>query len=666
MVLRLLPLLLLVGCIPKVPPVVLDTVQPVTVALVFDQEDASEVLPVPEALSASIVELLEARNLAPELVTDLSAFERRRATGQRMEWLAERSDGLVLLVETRATYYSQIEGQFRWTVSAQATIGEGEYPLDDRMQIPVFLRFGNEKEPEAVEQASGVLLRKLGRLVDTALGSEGDGSSDAGAESTDHYGPVYFAMVDRFRNGDPGNDADADPSDPQGFHGGDLRGVIDRVAYLDELGVRTLWISPIFAMRTAKHGPWGAYHGYWIEDPYGIEPRFGTEADLRALVDELHARDMKLVLDFVANHVAPDSALLQEHPDWFHGKGDVVDWHDPVQAETHDVHGLPDLAQENEEVYGWLLGAAAKWIGFGVDGFRLDAVRHVPTSFWARFNDDVRALAGDDFLLIGELFDGRPAEVARVWREGRFGQMFDFPLYYAATDVLCRGAHPGRLGATLAQDRLYPDPAMLAKFADNHDLPRIASACPVEDAGVLRLLVELRGQPVITWGTEWWLEGAEEPANRATPPWEEPIGVTPELTRKFLADVVGVAELTDTRLVLATEEGDWLLLDGGTLRIDHPAGELPSTAPGTLELTCGAAPAGDLLLVGAGPELGDWDPSDGVLVDGVASLTFPGASVIEYKFVVRTPDGDVWEDRPNRYALVEGGAAVHLDHTWNS
>ena len=672
----LIPVLLALavsGCIPKVPPVVLETSQPVTVALVFDQEDAPAVLDVPDSLTAEVVALLEARNLAPEVVGAEAwgaDFERRRATGQRMEWLAERSSGLVLLVETRASFYSQIEGQFRWTVSARATFGEGEYPLDARMEVPVFLRFGNEKAPEAVEASTGVILRRLMRLVDTALGAE-DGASTgqnlAPVREADGYGPVYFAMVDRFRNGDPSNDADADPADPEGFHGGDLRGVIEQVPSLHDLGFETLWLSPIFALRAAKHGPWGAYHGYWVEDPYAIEPRFGTEADLAELIAELHARDMRLVLDFVANHVAPDSPRLTEHPDWFHHRGDVQDWDDPVQAETHDVHGLPDLAQENEAVYQWLLGAASKWVGVGVDGFRLDAVRHVSTDFWARFNDDVRAAAGDDFLLLGELFDGRPGEVARIWREGRFGQMFDFPLHYAVTDVICRGAPAGRLGAMLSLDRLYDDPSKLATFADNHDLPRITSACDGKQAGAIRLLVELRGQPVITWGTEWWAEGTQEPANRASPPWEVPIAVTPELVQKVLGEVVGVAELAEDRIVLATAEGPWLLVEGGALRLDHPVGERPNVEPGSVRITCDQPPSGDLMIVGAGPELGDWNPARGVRVDGEAVLTFPGASVIEYKFVVHTPGGDVmWEDRPNRYTLIRGGEVLPLQTTWNS
>jgi len=679
------------GCIPKVPPVVLESERPVVVAMVFDQEDAPDVLGVPDDFQTQLVDLLTSRNLKPLLVpTDefSGAFEKRRATGQRMQWLADgaRDGELLLLVETRSSFYSQISGQWRWTVSVKATLGEAgaDFPLDETMEIPVFLRFGNEAEPEAIDESVGVVKRRLGRLLDVGLAGAGEDPGAArwdglrrpfdrggvAAEST-RWGPVYFAMVDRFHNGDPSNDADADPSDPQGFHGGDLRGVIDKVDHLHGLGFRTVWLSPVFAMRTDKHGPWGAFHGYWLADPYSIEPRFGTEDDLRELADALHARDMRLVLDFVANHVGPDTPITVEHPDWLHGNGDVVRWDDPVETVTHDVHGLPDLAQENPEVAAWLLGAAMKWIELGVDGYRLDAVRHVPIDFWAEFNDQLRAAAGDDFLLLGELFDGDPVAVSETMRAGRFGQMFDFPLHYAATDVICRDAHPGRLAAMLSLDRLYDDPSRLAVFADNHDLPRISSICGGGEAGLLRLLVELRGELVVTWGTEWWSEGAEEPHNRGDARWEEPIAVTPETFAKVLAPIVGVAALDDDNLTLATESGDWLRVERmavgrGQLNFVAPQGPRPSTDPGTVTFTVADAPGPDVVLVGAGPELGNWDPDRGISLGPGASITLPGASVIEYKLVLMTVEGPRWESRPNRYTLIQGGQTVDVALTWDS
>ena len=105
-------------------------------------------------------------------------------------------------------------------------------------------------------------------------------------------------------------------------------------------------------MRTeAWHGH-GAFHGYWTWSLDALEPKFGDEATLRKLSDELHRRKMKLVLDVVLNHVGPDAPLLTEKPEWFHRKGGIQDWNDPVQLTTFDVHGLPDLATERRRGHG--------------------------------------------------------------------------------------------------------------------------------------------------------------------------------------------------------------------------------------------------------------------------------------------------------------------------
>ncbi|HEX4628732.1 MAG TPA: alpha-amylase family glycosyl hydrolase, partial [Gemmatimonadales bacterium] len=307
--------------------------------------------------------------------------------------------------------------------------------------------------------------------------------------------------------------------DPQAFHGGDLQGVLDHLDELQKLGVRTVWLSPVFPLRHEKFHGYGAFHGYWVEDFGRIEPRFGTEAKLGELSDALHARGMRLILDVVLNHVAMDAPLLKEHPDWFHREGPLTDWNDPVQLTRRDVKGLPDLAQENEEVYRYLLDTSLGWIDrVHPDGFRLDAVKHVPLSFWARYDDALHARAGRDFELLGEELEGDPSKVARVQRDGHFDAMFDFPLHFALVDVFCKDQPPERLGAVLSNDRLYDDPASLVTLVDNHDLARISSACGGEPRRVEQALafqLSARGTPALTYGTEAGLAGASEPENRA-------------------------------------------------------------------------------------------------------------------------------------------------------
>ncbi|MFH1463283.1 MAG: alpha-amylase family glycosyl hydrolase [Pseudomonadota bacterium] len=389
---------------------------------------------------------------------------------------------------------------------------------------------------------------------------------------------IYFVMVDRFANGDPSNDGDVDPDDPSAFHGGDLRGVIEHLDDLQALGVRTVWLSPVFSMRTEKFYDWGAFHGYWVQDLRHLEPRFGDEATLRELSDALHARGMRLLLDMVWNHVAMDAPLQAEHPGWFHREGGIQDWNDPHQLVFGEVHGLPDFAQENPEVYDYLLGASRHWIEIArPDGFRIDAVRHMPKEFLGQISQDLRAEAGDGFLLLGEDFQGDPVALAETFRDGGFGAMFDFPMHYAMLDVFCDDRSPGRLGAMLSGDGAYPDAGRLVTFLDNHDLPRINTRCHGDLGRVRRALafqLTTRGIPSITWGTEAALEGEGEPENRADMVFSEENALAADLQtllafrRRHPALTEGVTvqpSLTDGLLIhgrVAARESASVVLNG--------------------------------------------------------------------------------------------------------
>ncbi|MEQ1506750.1 MAG: alpha-amylase family glycosyl hydrolase, partial [Myxococcota bacterium] len=340
----------------------------------------------------------------------------------------------------------------------------------------------------------------------------------------------YFVLVDRYADGTPDPPGTTDRTDPQGWHGGDLQGVLDHVDDLAALGVGAVWLSPVTDARDAPHGPWGAYHGYWVDDLGAVDPRFGTVDGLRAVRDALADRGIGTYLDVVYNHVGPDTRLLSAHPDWFHHQGDIVDWDDPDQIVTHDVHGLPDLAQEDEAVYAYLRDASVGWIDrIAPAGFRVDAVRHLPEGFLARLGADLRAHAGPGFELVGEVYDGNVDRVAARAHRDHLDAVFDFPLYFAIRDAYCDGGSVGKLAALVGADYGGARPITLV---DNHDLPRIRSACHDDLGAVAQALafqLTARGTPSITWGTEVGLAGAEEPANRADmvfPDALPPIGVT--------------------------------------------------------------------------------------------------------------------------------------------
>lgn len=332
---------------------------------------------------------------------------------------------------------------------------------------------------------------------------------------------IYLAMVDRFADGDPRTPGAVDPDDPAAFHGGDLRGLRKNLDHIEALGARTLWITPIFELQDDRVGGHGAFHGYWTTDPGRVEDRFGDTRELKRLRRALDRRDMRLVLDVVWNHVGYNAPLTRQRPAWFHGLGDIEDWSDLYERVQHNVHGLPDLAIEREPVYLWLRDHTLSWIEVArPDGLRVDAVRHMPLTSQARLSEDLRAAAGPELWLVGEAFDGDPVQLAVALKGGGFSAVFDFPLQYAMVDVFCKDRPVGRLASTLSLDRVYGDAlreASLVTFLDNHDLPRVHTACGGEVGRVSQALAFLflaRGTPSLTWGTEIGLQGAGEPENR--------------------------------------------------------------------------------------------------------------------------------------------------------
>lgn len=566
---------------------------PVEAAWVVDMENSGAPVDPPKSLLMTGSKVLSARNLRmePELAEAWGeAFDSGRASSFRRDWLDRRADddGVLLLVELRPYFDNTSNGRYRWMVAVQISAAPAANPqrvIDERFEVPVFLQFTYQGAEEAMEAAGPNIARRLARVMDTVLQEPDrtwtlDGETAratppapvkqapvrSAAEGVE--GPIYFVLLDRFVDGDASNNGQGyAPDDPQGWHGGDLAGLIGKLDYLHDLGMRTIWLSPIAKVEWEKAGETGGFHGYWLEDPYALDPHWGTEQELKTLREKLDALDMSLVLDVVTNHTGYHVSLREEKPDWFHHNGAVQDWHDPVQAETFDVHGLPDLAHENPQVREWLYGATKHWWSvLRPDGLRMDAVRHVPIDFWADYNQRVAKLGGKDFVLLGELFDGSPAVVADTWAKGHFRQMFDFPLHYAMVDAFCRNDHAGKLAAMMELDRVYPDPDGLVTFLDNHDLARIRSLCGSEAAvrNALTFMFGVRGMPSITYGTEVGLEGKGEPENRADMRFEE-TGLTAHL--RALSALRGSRDdlgSTSTRVLAADRDLLVLLRVGAT------------------------------------------------------------------------------------------------------
>lgn len=667
-------LLLLASCVTARPVQRAPDTTPLTLALLVDDDETRHVSPVPDAVAAAVTSALATRNLEPVArpATD-EALAARRATAARLQHLATSSQTpLVALVETKVRFYSLLNGRFRWEVHAVLSIARRDALADamtHELDFPVFLDFDHQRENDALTYATRKLSDEVARLADDflALGS-------VKSTRTNRKDAIYFVMVDRFRNGDRTNDADADPKDPQAFHGGDLQGVIDGLDEIQGLGFTTVWLSPVFAMRTAKFEGHGAFHGYWVEDFSRVEPRFGDERLLRKLSDELHARGMKLLLDVVLNHVANDAPLVAARPDWFHHEGGITDWNDRRQLENGDVHGLPDLAQENPAVFEHLVSTSRRWIdAVRPDGFRLDAVKHVPLTFWARYNEAIRAHAGPEFMLLGEDLDGDPARLDRTLREGRFTALFNFPLYFATIDVFCKGAHPGRIGAVLEAEGARKGPLPYVNLVDNHDLPRLASACggDVDKARkALDFMLVAPGIPSMSWGTESIALGEKEPHNRADwvpdGQWRGVIRDGLSMRRSLSGTSIDFASLDASALTIAYGNRAFRIGPG---TFETTTSTAPARTGDTTTVTLAVLPAGldAVRITGLGAGLGAWSFDGGVpfRADGTglaANTPMRAGGVYQFKLVGRAKGRDVWEARGDRFLLADG-APVSI--VWN-
>jgi len=362
-------------------------------------------------------------------------------------------------------------------------------------------------------------------------------STDINSQArTWHDEVIYFIFTDRFENGDRNNDFNIKPNDPWAYHGGDLQGIINRLDYIQNLGATALWITPVVDNRDTpfvadfgnghKQEIWG-YHGYWFKDFYKVDEHLGDMNKLRELVQKSHQRGIKVLLDIVVNHTDYDHPFVHQAQDpsnpyhkWFNHHGDIRDWNDQWWVENGRLAGLPDLNQGNPETARYLIDNMKFWIKeTGVDGFRIDTVKHVPRSFWQQFNREIRAFAGDDFLLLGEIYTGHPEFQAPYLHEGMHSA-FDFPLYYAIKEAWGQSQSMRKLGAIFAKDHLYPDANLLSPFIDNHDVPRFVHEANGSQRDRLKaalgFIYAIRGIPMLYYGTEVALPGGADPDNRRT------------------------------------------------------------------------------------------------------------------------------------------------------
>ena len=351
---------------------------------------------------------------------------------------------------------------------------------------------------------------------------------------------LYLIMPDRFANGDPSNDvipgmreSKVDRNGQYARHGGDFKGVSDHLDYIHDLGVTAIWFNPVMENDMKE----GSYHGYASTDYYKVDRRFGTNQEFVDLIDKVHAKGMKVVMDMIFNHCGSEHYFFTDRPskDWFNFPDKYIQTSyktmsqfDPyasnfdkkLSADGWFVETMPDLNQRNRHVAKYLIQNSIWWIEYGgIDGIRQDTHPYADYDMMAQWCKEVTE-EYPDFNIVGETWLNNNVGVAFWQKDSKLAypknsylrSVMDFPL----TDIMNSafdqettdwGQGFSRIHEYLAQDIVYANTMELLIFLDNHDTSRFYKK--EEDTSnlnrykqALAFLLTIRGIPQIYYGTE--------------------------------------------------------------------------------------------------------------------------------------------------------------------
>ena len=357
---------------------------------------------------------------------------------------------------------------------------------------------------------------------------------------------LYLLMPDRFAQGDidaakalEGLDypIGADRTDPNGRHGGNIRGIIDHLDYIDSLGVTAIWSCPVLE----NDMPGGSYHGYATTDYYRIDPRFGTNEDWQMLVAEANKKGIKVVMDMIFNHSGINHPWIKDMPskDWFnHPDGTVTTnfrlstIHDPYVSDYDRdrtvngwfVYAMPDLNQRNPHLMKYLIQNSIWWIESSkINGIRMDTYPYADLDGMASWAEAVMK-EYPNFNIVGECWYANEGGSA-FWQKGNrlnpketdLPTVMDFKLTIDGHKMFDAETDPwnglNHLYDHLAMDFMFPDPQRILTFLDNHDTDRFLLAEP-DSLGswkqAIAFLLTSRGIPQLYYGTELLMNGSKE------------------------------------------------------------------------------------------------------------------------------------------------------------
>lgn len=402
---------------------------------------------------------------------------------------------------------------------------------------------------------------------------------------------IYYAFTDRFVNGNPANDRPVKNPDvlPQAnYYGGDFEGIQQRIeeGYFDKLGVNVLWLAPLnrnpdAAWKSYKppQRTYTGYHGYWPVSSTEVEPRFGGEKALTALVESAHKKKTKIIADLVLKHTHIEHPLWKEHREWY-GSLDLPDgtknlrlW-DAHQFTTWFEEWLPGFDFEKEEPVSFLINNAVEWAEkYQLDGYRLDAVKHINYSFWWKFRgamrERVQSKRTAPMYFVGETFMDRKGIMSFVGPNMLDGQ-FDFPLYDTLMDVFAtktRGFEEMEKSLK-ASESIYGKETLMSALVGNHDKSRFMAFADgdlpdeeikdEEEVGwakppqvnktvsyeklklALSFILAIDGAPMVYYGDEVGMTGAGDPDNRRMMPLDKELSTEQKSVRDHFMKVAAL------------------------------------------------------------------------------------------------------------------------------
>ena len=359
---------------------------------------------------------------------------------------------------------------------------------------------------------------------------------------------LYMLMPDRFADGNVKNnvvkgmlDQRCVRTEPSLRHGGDLEGIRQHLDYFNELGVTTLWFTPVLENDMPSGGGHSSYHGYATTDYYKVDPRFGTNEDYRRLVDEAHQKDLKVVMDMIFNHCGSSHPWQINPPasDWFNQPNyglqtsfKLTPCVDPYASEIDKreteegwfVSSMPDLNQNNPHVATYLIQNSIWWVEtVGINGIRMDTYPYAYAAPMARWMKQLNE-EYPNFNTVGETWVTQPAYTAAWQKDSRLVKqnsnlktVMDFAFYEAmdsckheTTDDWWRGFN--RVYNTFVYDYLYTDVNHVMAFIENHDTDRFLGEG--KDVNRLKqglaLLLTIKRIPQLYYGTEVLMNGVKK------------------------------------------------------------------------------------------------------------------------------------------------------------